>query len=33
MRLIAKIDAEGGATLEQKLLKYGDFNSKYISQT
>ena len=31
MRLIAKIEAEGGATLEQKLLKYAD-TSRYISQ-
>ena len=33
MRLIAKIEAEGGATLEQKLYHYGDQGSKYISQT
>ena len=31
MRLIAKIEAEGGATLEQKLYHYGDQGSKYIS--
>ena len=31
MRLINKIDAEGGADLEGKLFKYGD-KSKYISQ-
>ena len=32
MRLIAKIEEQGGASLEQKLEKYGD-TSKYISKT
>ena len=32
MRLLAKIEEQGGATLEQKLYKYGD-PSHYISQS